>query len=293
MREHVLLLLLAAVLPFSCIEEIDYEVSQNKNPRLVVEGGLTTDYTSHLIKLTLSGGVYGTNETLFATQAVVTISDGKNDFQFTEFDSLPGHYFSDSMSAQINTIYKLKILYQNQIYEAQTSAVEAQPFEPISYFLVLEDGPIFANYPDGFYGIDLPWNFGGGNAYIYDLTYEITADWKDLFPYPIPPSYDNWQYEGPIDTTYIVHPGMETAALFEYGQSTILGLPLGTEFTERRYYLSDSHYDFLRAVLMETEWRGLNIMQTIPANVPTNISNGALGYFYVMDYYEVKSMISE
>ena len=175
-------------------------------------------------------------------------------------------------------------------YRASDEMPTARSFTPIEYF-PMEPGPLIGNVTEGFYGIELPGNFGSGVPYFYTLVYQTPLDWRDSFPYPIPSIIDNRENWGPKDTTYLTHPGLEISALFEYGKTEILGFPLGTQFTEYRYYVSDGYYEFLRSVLLETDWRGVNLLQAVPANVPTNLSNGARGYFFAVDSYEVVSEI--
>jgi len=289
----IIFIILAGLTGASCVQEIHYDINESDERRLVVEGGLTTENTIHRIRLSLSGGVSGSHTLLPASGAEVIVTNGQHEFRFHESGDMPGDYYSDSVAATVGVTYTLNINYNEKLYEAEASAVKAKAFHPISYYPVQEDGPVFGGQSKGFYSINLPGNFGGGDAFIYTLIYDIGEDWKDNFPYPIPPAFIDRNYYGPRDTTYLTHPGMETAALFEYGQTTFVGLPLGTKLYEKRYYLSDGYYNFLRSVLMETEWRGVNIMQAIPANVPTNITNEGLGYFYVMDYHVVESEIKE
>jgi hypothetical protein len=52
----------------------------------------------------------------------------------------------------------------------------------------------------------------------------------------------------------------------------------GTTFKQIKYSLSNKHYLFLRSVLLETKYAG-GVLGSVRANVPTNISNGGLGFF--------------
>ncbi len=284
--------LMVAFLCVSCLEEMPYDLNEVPTNRLVVDGGLTTENKVHQIILSLTGKVEGDNPFRPASGANIQVFDGEWTFDFVESENKKGYYQSDSISVDIEKTYSLTIEYNGQVYEASANGVPSHSFEPIEYF-PFEGGPTIGEFPQGFYEIALPGNFGAGEAYLYFLEYYTPEGWKDDFPYPIPPLYDDNDSFGPSDTTYLIHPGLEPAALFEYGETYIGGLPLGTQLTEKRYYLTEDYYFYLRAILMETDWRGANIMQTVPANVPSNISNGALGYFYVLDYYEVVSYMSE
>lgn len=51
--------------------------------------------------------------------------------------------------------------------------------------------------------------------------------------------------------------------------------------------ISKQKYDFYMAILLETDFSGAGFAGP-PANVPTNLSNGALGFFSVSDVTEIK-----
>jgi len=57
-----------------------------------------------------------------------------------------------------------------------------------------------------------------------------------------------------------------------------LTFPPGTVITERKYALTDEHAAFIRAVLLENTWQG-GFFNTASADIPTNLSEGAKGYF--------------
>jgi hypothetical protein len=79
------------------------------------------------------------------------------------------------------------------------------------------------------------------------------------------------------------HTGGEPQGLFPdntymYGfQGTI-----SDTITVRKYSVSDNYHSFLLALFSETEWKA-GIFSTISGNLPTNLSQGGTGYFYIMD----------
>ena len=54
--------------------------------------------------------------------------------------------------------------------------------------------------------------------------------------------------------------------------------PAGSSITERRYSITPGHAEFIRELLLETNWAG-GLFNVASANVTTNLSNGALGFF--------------
>ena len=71
-----------------------------------------------------------------------------------------------------------------------------------------------------------------------------------------------------IDVSYIIFPQDKEEVYFPYGSIAILN----------KYSLTDEYAAYLRALLAETEWQG-SIFEDARGNLPSNISNGGLGYF--------------
>lgn len=57
-----------------------------------------------------------------------------------------------------------------------------------------------------------------------------------------------------------------------------LVFPEGTMVIRKKYSLSNSHQQFIRAMLSETEWNG-GWFDVVPGNLETNMSSGAIGWF--------------
>ena len=57
-----------------------------------------------------------------------------------------------------------------------------------------------------------------------------------------------------------------------------VSFPAGTVITESRYSLTPEHAGFVREMLLETSWQG-GLFSSVPANVTTNLSDGAVGWF--------------
>jgi hypothetical protein len=71
-----------------------------------------------------------------------------------------------------------------------------------------------------------------------------------------------------IDVSHIVFPQEKEEVLF----------PAGSILIVRKYSLTEDFAAYLRALLAETEWQG-SLFEDARGNLPTNISNGGLGYF--------------
>jgi hypothetical protein len=72
-----------------------------------------------------------------------------------------------------------------------------------------------------------------------------------------------------LDVSQIFSPEMEKVSF-----------PAGTIINERRYSLTPEHAEFFRELLLETNWTG-GLFSLSNANVITNLTEGAIGYFGV------------
>lgn len=102
--------------------------------------------------------------------------------------------------------------------------------------------------------------------------YEVLLDWSSA------PGYEN---ENPdsckIKLYYYTLPTLDVSEVFAPDFEKV-SFPSHTIITERRYSLTDEHAAFLRALLLETTWQG-GFFNTANSNIPTNLSEGAKGFF--------------
>ena len=114
--------------------------------------------------------------------------------------------------------------------------------------------------------------------------YEILLDWSAVpgFEQQNPDSCKAvlYYYTLPtIEVSQVLAPTLEKVTF-----------PKGTLITERRYSLTDEHAAYFRALLLETTWSG-GFFNTASANVPTNLSTGALGFFGACGVTEKTEMV--
>jgi hypothetical protein len=72
-------------------------------------------------------------------------------------------------------------------------------------------------------------------------------------------------------------PTLDVSEIFAPEMEKIL-FPGGTIITERRYSLTPGHAEFIRELMLETNWTG-GLFSLANSNVMTNLSDGAIGYF--------------
>ncbi|MCF6366626.1 MAG: DUF4249 domain-containing protein [Bacteroidales bacterium] len=244
---------------FSCERKINWDLKTSSEQFLIVDGLITNEYANQKINLTLS--VQNLNDTAKSvSDATITISDGEQTFNFHE-NTTSGIYLSDSkFSAVVNKTYTLNIKYNNEDYFAEANIYPVSVSDPLPYIQIPDTNLYYIAY-----------DIAEFNPY-ESAMYEVILDWSDVNGYenlPINETSAKMYYYRlkTIDVNQIFAPDNE-----------IVIFPYGTLMTQRKYSLSPEHEDFIRSVLMESQWHGGNF-DIEEGNVYTNLSSGALGFF--------------
>jgi hypothetical protein len=239
---------------FNCVEQVDIEnyIDGKQSNRLVVEGLITNEYKRHMVKLTQTGKV-ATDQYLPVSGAEVAISDGSNIFPL--YENTPGIYLTDSLQGVVGGTYTLNIIAQGKMYLATDEMPAHNPFNRADGFALTSNKP-----PSGY--IQSPLIIFGSNE-------------PALLNIKIDNPQPNDKY---TQFTYYAFPGIHPDHLLPKFVEATLSYDEGTQITQTKYSLSDSHYEFLRAVLLETEYNG-GVFGSVRADVPTNVGNQAVGFF--------------
>ena len=185
---------------------------------------------------------------------------------------VPGKYITDSIKGIPGNYYTLSIKWEGKGYVA-TDYMKAIPldFEPQAFLWDRDHFEFeFRRH-----------QFGFVEANLWQLVISPTD--TSLIP-PVDLSILGQQVGIEVSPpatyhfTYFSHPHIEVSGLMNFEEGHFYGFLPGHKVIQKRYSLSDSCYQFLRAVFMETEWRE-TIFNSTPANVKGNVSGGALGYF--------------
>jgi len=261
--KKILVYFLFVLLLASCEERSDRDLPGANNDFIVVDGIITNEFKSQTI--TLSKPVRQLNEKpLPLSGAIVQVTTELQVFGFHEDSARPGTYVSDTLFSGIrNRTYSLLITSGSTIYSAK--AILEPPVLQTEFIPIT----VKKNVDDNLYRItNIPSNY---NPQSYAM-YEVLLDWSSV------PGYEN------------TGAGMSSSKLYYYTLPTIdvsevfapeiedVTFPAGTVLTQRRYSLTTEHAAFLRAFLLETTWTG-GYFNTAPANIPTNMSAGAFGFF--------------
>jgi hypothetical protein len=107
---------------------------------------------------------------------------------------------------------------------------------------------------------------------------EEAAMWELLIDWSRVPGYEHLDsLENHARMLFYTLPTLDVSEVFAPQMQSVF-FPAGANITERRYSLTPGHAEFIREMLLETNWTG-GLFTVTPANVATNLSNGAFGFF--------------
>lgn len=244
------------VILFACEKEYAWDTKSDNADRLVVDGILTNENIEQCIKLSLSVQDLNMNDRPVSGAIIIVTSD-MDSYEFFESREEPGSYYSSTFQAVVDKQYRLSIVYGEGEYEATAEG----------FSVTTMGNPVFSGNEEG-----TLFNYVYLEAVEAEML-EINYNWTEVSEYCF--EYGNCFAQESFYTLDIV----DVNEIFAPPKQ-IIWFPLGTIIIRKKYSLSKDHQEFIRSLLMETEWRG-GIFDVQHGNVPANISNGALGCFAV------------
>lgn len=287
-------LILLITLAFACVEVVELEQESKVSNAVVVEGGITTEAKAHVVKLSSTHSAVGKELPKPIEGAVLSISSDEVNYDLSEI--APGIYATDSSAqAEVGKKYTLHISVDGKSYEATDSVVKILdqlpvPIEPLNS---ISNPQIDQTQYFQFYFRD---NFGAAAPFNYQVQTTISEDVASYYPadWTMPQWVKNRLEKGNLivaDSSYYINPALEPPAVLAYGQTNFTQLLYGSKVIEKFYSVSEQHYKFIRAMLSETDWKSLGPFGYVEANVPTNLTNGAFGFFYASDVQVIEQEI--
>jgi len=256
-----------------CVKEYDKWVPENTIDLIAVEATLTDELKRHEVKLTRAN-VDLNQAPAVVSGAQVIISNEDNDWVLTEDPQSPGTYLSDSVViGRLNRNYNLQIFYNSKLYTAKSSMAPPRYFSELTY--VKDD--------NGQYRIDFV-----ASAFTTSdpAMWEVIIDWQSV------PGFED---HDPDDC----HARMLFYSLTTLDVSEIFApevekvyFPAGSLIVQRRYSLTPEHEEYIRTLLLETTWQG-SLFPGTNANVSTNLSTGATGFFGVCGVTELSLTVND
>lgn len=240
----------------SCEEVIEWYPKDIAENKLVVQAILTDENKHQEIYLTgLLDSING--ESSGISGAFIEVKSETEIHLFWEDPQNKGRYLSsNSFEIEPGSNYELTIDWNQQKFEAITRAVESSlPMRSFS----------FATYQQS------------DSVYIEGIGVEYSESEQALYEFII-----DWNYIIPSDTSrakqvHYVFNSINIGQLFGPDKDQLV-FPKGSIVFQRKYALSPDYAEYLRSLVVETQWKG-GFFEESNGNLPTNISNGALGYF--------------
>jgi len=256
--------LLIIMFASSCQEKVDFDLNIDENARLVVEGSITDQTKAHEVILTRTSSYYENQAAPKETGATVTIFDGTSYHSLTE-TSAGVYKTSPTYKGEVGKTYTLNITTKNgQNYSSNSKLESVAPIDSVLFYVDINDAKeesegslIFAHFGSE------PKGVGNNYMWLVDINdTSFTEDIKDL-------AFVTDEF---VDGNYI--------AGFEFQQIEFENLPTGDtlKVTVEMHSISRAYYDFSLAILLETQYNG-GLFSGPPANIPSNISDGGLGFF--------------
>ncbi|TAJ05762.1 DUF4249 domain-containing protein [Marinilabiliaceae bacterium JC017] len=267
MRLLKAIFIVALVLFYACTEEMTLELSDSK-PHLVVDGSITTDTMSHMVRLSMSGNYFANEAMKGVSGAHVTVSDGSETIVLKEFNEYPGLYFTPQDYYGVEgKAYSLKIEGldidadgKKEIYEARDTLKSLAPIDSIR----------------------LEW-FDEWNRWKILLYAKEPGEAKDFYTFGVAindslytDQLSEWNLADDkfFDGNYVNGAWVQD---IDMDDEDIDFVP-GDTVTLLMGAITEDFFDYSGALKEETSPK-VPLFSGPPANLPGNISNGALGYF--------------
>jgi hypothetical protein len=257
-----------ATMILSCEKDIILELSDTEGRYLIVEANIDDSRVRQIVRLYRSNSFYDSDKGLPVSDAIVSISDGSKEYLFAESTSgkHKGNYYNHELSALLITgkKYHLTVKDEGNTYTANSLLKPVPDVDSVTTrvnFLsrlgVINEALIdifihFENMP------------GRGNYYLINLYIN-----------------DNIQTFTPTQKTVLSDENLEGYVSMYIRSVRRSDLNKGDKITLEMRSISREQYDFYTDFFMQTELSGNPFAGAPPANVPTNLSEGARGFFQV------------
>ncbi len=257
----VVLVFLTCILS-SCEEKIDLDLNEDEEfQRLVVEGWFTDEPGKQRVDLTLTTSYFQNQLAPRAEGAIVSVTDGETTWDYSE--TAPGIYETeDGVAGEPGKTFTLSIEYKYMDYSTESYMRPTAPIDSIAFEFIEEEEEDLPDYYDVFIWMqELP---GIGDSYMWltEINGHPLRDTLTELSFETDEIYDGNYIEG-VQIEYI---------------DLINDMGAGDEFTITQYNIGTEAYDVFIGIMNETDWNG-GLFDAPPANVNTNLTGGALGYW--------------
>jgi Domain of unknown function (DUF4249) len=241
----------------SCEEVIDYKLRET-DEKTVVQGWVTDQPGPYTVRITGTKGYLAPGEVPTRDADLVTITDVEANVVDTLRRTAAGTYQTTAKlgTGQINHSYRLLVVRGSQRIEATTRLKPCSPLDSINFTY---RSPRTDLVSDSGYYTTIYFREPLGRGDYYRVNFYSNDEWRnrnELF------FFDDELYDG------------------NYGDAEIGGYPthLHDTVTIQMLSIDKAAYDFYTG-LANSQYQSGTPFDSPPANAPTNLSGGALGFF--------------
>ena len=265
--KYMLLFFGLAIFFQACEKEVILDLADISGNYVIVDANITDGGGLQWINLNLSSSYYEVGRGEPVTGAKVWIEDGENTFHFTEWnnDSLGGRYYNDEITYHLKeSTYYLYIEADGKNFQAQSQwrpvpvldsvTLKINPFSELGIF---DDTiyDVFAHFRE------LP---GAGDHYLFNMFIN-----------------DSLTTPRPTDKSLVSDINLEEYVSFSIKNINKRDLEHRDVITLEMRSISEENFEFYSVFFFQTDLSGNPFAGAPPANIPTNMSEGAKGFFQV------------
>lgn len=271
MMRYRLLLFCLPFLMISCTDEIDLDLDQKDRPSVVVEGFLTdSNEAPQWLRLTYTTGYYEKGKVPPVNGANVTVEGGGQRFTFQQNghpDSVSYYMAPSAFDLEMGKEYRLEVNHKDSTYRSKS---RVRPVPAIDSIHLRLD----------------PFESAGSSGEIEDTTFQVVAHFEDP-----PGRRDHYLFNLYIngelhsdeanEKTVVDDGGFDGEVVLAVQTVQKSDFDVGDRLTLTMRSVSGECDEFYDIFSDQTELSGNPFAAAPPANIPTNISGSALGFFQV------------
>ncbi len=254
----------------SCEETVELDVKQAPS-NITIEGLITNEYRHHYVAVKRTVDFYANGGAEPIADAIVTVSDGTNEFEFVHnpdfSDGRTGYYFSPAFAGEVGKTYYLTVNVDGETFTAQDVLYPVTEIDSLSYVLdedEREDPEVEGRFYEVLFYAKEPqetkdyylFKFYRNDSLIFDDETDIYFSNDDLLAEEIN--------------------GIPTASYYKIGDVAKVEM----------YSISNAGFIFYNDLINLLKSDG-GMFGSPPVNPRNNISGGALGFF------QASSLVSE
>jgi len=280
-KNIITLLPLIILFTWQCTERIDVEL-ENTFTRLVVEGSLTTDTSVHTVTLRQTSDYFYNQPAPVVSGAMIVIDDGESSIQLTESAENPGSYETEEDYFGIpGKEYTLLIsgidVDRDGVNEEYTAVSALNPVNELDSIYAQRFESFFSGYQILLWAWDSPEKdfyafkiYRNGKLLTDTLTELIVQD--DLL--------FNGNYTNGIPSQFLSDDKEDERA------------QIGDTITFEINGITGEYYTYILESQSEI-FTQTPLFSGPPANISTNLSGGAVGFFIAYSVKRVSAMVIE